>query len=86
METENGPVVTVDRVERDERGERLAVLLLDDGQQFVVPLRLLPDGTRAGSVFRLRFQPDPATEQERRDAIRRLQQRLFGPEPGEEPE
>jgi hypothetical protein len=86
MDAENGLVVTVDRVERDERGEPLAVLVLDDGQQLVVPLRWLPDGTRAGSIFRLHFDPDPATEQERRDAIRRLQQRLFGLEPGEQPD
>ncbi len=84
MSVERGPVVTVDRIELDERGERLAVLVLDDGQQLVLPLRWLPEDTREGSIFRLRFERDPATEQERREVIRRLQQRLFGPEPEEQ--
>lgn len=78
---ERALTVTVDRIEVTERGEPLAVLVFDDGQQLVLPVRALPQGTRDGSVLRLRFEPDPVTERERREVIRRLQQRLFGPEP-----
>jgi hypothetical protein len=86
MGGERALIATVDRIELDERGEPLAVLVLDDGQQLVLPLGRLPEGTRKGSVLRLRFEPDPATERERRERIRCLQRRLFGPEPGEEEE
>lgn len=84
MGSEPALIATVDRIESDERGEPLAVLVLDDGQQLVVPLANLPKGTRRGSVLRLRWEPDPATERERRERIRSLQRRLFGPEPGTE--
>ncbi|GBD16061.1 hypothetical protein HRbin26_00956 [bacterium HR26] len=84
MGGERALIATVDRIELDERGELLAVLVLDDGQQLVFPLGLLPEGTHKGSVLRLRFEPDPETERERRERIQRLQRRLFGPEPGEE--
>jgi len=56
------------------------VLVFDDGQQLVVPLERLPDGTRDGSVLRVRFRLDRDTERERRDEVRDLQRRLFGPE------
>lgn len=84
MSSEPVLLATVDRIETDERGEPLAVLVLDDGQQLVLPLGRLPEGTRKGSVLRLRFEPDPATELERQERIRGLQRRLFGPEPGEQ--
>ncbi|MBX5443851.1 DUF3006 domain-containing protein [Sphaerobacter sp.] len=73
-------IATVDEIEEGESGERLAVLVFDDGQQLVVPLERLPDGTRDGSVLRVRFRLDRDTERERRDEVRDLQRRLFGPE------
>lgn len=73
-------IATVDEIEEGESGERLAVLVFDDGQQLVVPLERLPDGTRDGSVLRVRFRLDRRTERERRDEVRDLQRRLFGPE------
>lgn len=71
-------VATVDRIEEGAAGERLAVLVFDDGQQLVVPIERLPDGTRAGSVLRLVFAQDPDEQARRREEIRRLQRRLFG--------
>lgn len=73
-------IATVDEIEENEAGERLAVLVFDDGQQLVVPLDRLPDGTRDGSVLRLRFRLDRRAERRLRDEIRDLQRRLFGPE------
>ncbi|MFO7272843.1 DUF3006 domain-containing protein [Sphaerobacter thermophilus] len=73
-------IATVDEIEEGASGERLAVLVFDDGQKLVVPLERLPDGTRDGSVLRVRFRLDRRTERERRNEVRDLQRRLFGPE------
>lgn len=46
----------VDRIEGD-----LAVLLVGDEEtQVVIPLRLLPEGTRESSILRLSFELDQA--------------------------
>ena len=70
-------VATIDRIEEDEGGEKLAVLVFDDGQELVVPTGRLPHPVRAGAVLRLTFQPDYRLESERRAEIARLQQKLF---------
>jgi hypothetical protein len=58
----------VDRIETDERGEPLAVLLveLDEGDylHWLCPLAWLPPDTREGSWLRLEFTPDPETQAE----------------------
>ncbi|MDI3339384.1 MAG: DUF3006 domain-containing protein [Sphaerobacter sp.] len=73
-------IATVDEIEEGAAGEALAVLVFDDGQQLVVPLERLPDGTREGSVLRVTFRLDRDTERQRRAEVRDLQRRLFGPE------
>ena len=70
-------IATIDRIEENEVGEKLAVLVFDDGQELVVPTRQLPHPVRAGAVLRLTFQPDHRLESERRAEITRLQQKLF---------
>lgn len=69
---------TIDRIERDEKGMRIAVLLFDDGQQLVVRAELLPPGARPHQVVRLAFQMDVGETSRRASQIQRLQQELFG--------
>ena len=56
----------VDRIETDERGELIAVLLveLDEGDylHWLCPLAWLPPDTREGSWLRVEFTPDPETQ------------------------
>ena len=58
----------VDRIETDERGELIAVLLveLDEGDylHWLCPLAWLPIDTREGSWLRVEFTPDPETQAE----------------------
>lgn len=72
------PRATIDRIERNEQGEPLAVLVFDDGQQLILPLETLPANSKPGDVLDLRFQPDHEEASRRADEIRRLQQQLFG--------
>ena len=72
---------TLDRIEQDEYGRALAVLVFDDGEQLDLPLERLPSGAREGSVLTISFQLDPDESQRRRAAVRNLQARLFGPRP-----
>jgi hypothetical protein len=69
---------TIDRIERNEEGEPLAVLVFDDGQQLVLPLGALPADVNPGDVLDLQFQTDRDETTRRSEAIRRLQQQLFG--------
>ena len=69
--------VTVDEIEPDAHGRLLATLVSDDGQHFVVPLDLLPPGTRVNDVLRLALETDPDETEERRRRIADLQRRLF---------
>ena len=69
---------TVDRIERDEEGNPLAVLVFDDGQQLVVPKDALPAGARPGHVLNLLPQIDLDETLRRSEEVRRLQQDLFG--------
>jgi|BarGraNGADG00312_2_1021985.scaffolds.fasta_scaffold227058_1 hypothetical protein len=69
---------TVDRIEEDERGEKIAVLLFDDGQQLHLPARLLPQGSGPQQLLEVAFQVDPKETARRAAEIRRRQQQLFG--------
>lgn len=78
MPARSGLWATIDRIERNQKGKSLAVLVFDDGQQLVVPVELLPAGARAQQVIRLLLQVD-AEETARRSAeIEKLQRELFG--------
>ncbi|MBI4494150.1 MAG: DUF3006 domain-containing protein [Chloroflexi bacterium] len=70
--------VTIDRFERDARGQRLAVLVFDDEQQLVVPQTALPKDSRRGDVLVLTFAPDPEATRTRAERVARLQHELFG--------
>lgn len=69
--------VTVDEIEPDANGRLLATLVADNGESFVVPLDLLPPGTRVNDVLRLALEADPDETEQRRRRISDLQQRLF---------
>ncbi len=69
---------TIDRIERDEDGKPLAVLLFDDGQQLVLPEAAMPRGAGEGDVVEVRLGLDRGETTRRSDEIRRLQQGLYG--------
>lgn len=68
---------TLDRIERDEDGNDLGVLILDGGEQLTLPVARLPEGSREGSVLTIAFQLDVDETQRRRERVRDLQSRLF---------
>jgi hypothetical protein len=69
---------TIDRIVRNERGVRLAALVLDDGRELVVPLDLLPRGARQNQVVLASFEIDEEETERRQEEIRALQSELFG--------
>jgi hypothetical protein len=72
----------VDRIETSERGEPLAVLLveLDEGDylHWHCPLAWLPPDTREGTWLRVEFTPDPETQAAVGSEIESLLQELQG--------
>lgn len=70
-------VATVDRIEQNEAGTELAVLVFDDGQELVIERVRFP-WLQRGMVLRVRLEPDREEERRRREDIARLQERLFG--------
>jgi hypothetical protein len=75
-------LATLDHVETDTNGRALGILVFDDGQQLILPLERLPSGCREGTVLALRFETDESETLDRRETIRDIQSRLFGPDPG----
>jgi hypothetical protein len=73
---------TVDEITTDADDVPLASLLTDDGVSLVVPLTLLPTGTRDGDVLLIRFQHDAGERAARRAKVAELQARLFGERKG----
>ncbi len=69
---------TIDRLERDEQGRALAVLVFDDGQQLVVPAELLPPGAGPQQVVDVSLQVNPEETARRGGDVERLQRELFG--------
>ncbi len=69
---------TFDRVEEDERGEKIAVLLLDDGQELHLPARLLPAAASPQDVLAVTLSMAPQETKRRADEVQRRQQELFG--------
>jgi hypothetical protein len=70
--------VTVDEIGPDQDNRLLATLVTDREELLVVPLTLLPEGTRTGDVLTLSFTPEPDERERRRKHISDLQRRLFG--------
>lgn len=68
----------IDRVEETGGEQKLAVIVLDDEQQLVVPVEELPPGARAGMAVVLLVNLDPEDTRQRAERIRRLQGELFG--------
>jgi hypothetical protein len=69
---------TIDRIEADQDGNALAVLVFEDGQQLVVPFDRLPDDSKAGSVLSIAMTLDQQMTQQRLEQVRSIQSRLFG--------
>lgn len=79
MENERAPLLlTVDEIDTGADGNLLATLVTDTGDQVIVPLELLPQGTRVGDLLRAGFTLDPDERERRRARISELQRRLFG--------
>lgn len=70
--------ITIDRIDHDQQGNQLAVLILDDGQQLILPLERLPDGVSEGMVLSADLTVDDGETERRRSAVKRVQSRLFG--------
>ncbi len=70
--------LTVDAIELNADNERVGVLVADDGSQVVLPLALLPDGTRVGDVLNLSLAHDSDETERRRKRVGDLQKKLFG--------
>ena len=70
----------VDRIETDERGELIAVLLIALGEgdylHWLCPLAWLPPDTREGTWLQVAFTPDEQTQAETRHEIESLLQEL----------
>jgi hypothetical protein len=71
-------IATIDQIEQDQEGNKLAVLVFDDSQQLIIPLDRLPDGCQEGTVLKLNVHRDQNETDLRREHIRELQSRLFG--------
>jgi hypothetical protein len=70
--------LTVDEIELNANNERIAVLVADDGTEMVVPLSVLPTGTRTGDVLTMSLAPDSDETERRRKRVANLQKKLFG--------
>ena len=69
--------LTVDEIDRDRDNVELATLVSDSGHEVIIPLELLPDGTRIGDVLTADLSLDPHERERRRTWISDLQRRLF---------
>ncbi|MCL4533759.1 MAG: DUF3006 domain-containing protein [Bacteroidetes bacterium] len=69
---------TVDRIVRDHEGKDHAVLVLDNGQQLVLPVEALPPGAQPQQVVTVEFRIDPEETSRRAGQVEQLQQQLFG--------
>lgn len=69
--------LTIDEITQNADGEQLASLVSDDGDGFVIPLSLLPEGTRDGDVIRIHLEREPDETKKRSRRIAELQRRLF---------
>lgn len=70
--------MTVDEIELDANNERVASLLGDDGTQLVLPLAMLPPGTKEGDVLNISFAHDSGETERRKQHVAGLQKKLFG--------
>jgi hypothetical protein len=71
-------LMTVDQIELNADNQWVAVLIGDDGSQIVMPLALLPAGTREGDVLNLSLAHDSDETERRRERVKGLQKKLFG--------
>ena len=69
---------TIDRIEYDEQGRPIAVLVFDDGQQLLLPAALLPAGARSKQVLEVSLSVDLAETERRANEVQQLQRELFG--------
>ncbi len=69
---------TIDRIEQDEQGRQVAILVFDDGQQLMVPRESLPPGVDVNQVVEVSLHVDSEETARRIGEIERLQRGLFG--------
>jgi hypothetical protein len=70
--------LTVDDITENAEGELLASLVTADGDGFIIPVSLLPEGTREGDMLNVTLERDPDETERVRRRIQELQRRLFG--------
>ena len=63
---------SIDRIE----GE-LAVIIFDQGGEFITHISNLPKGYHEGSVVRIQIELDEAEEKKRLDEVQKLQEKLL---------
>jgi hypothetical protein len=61
---------------------KFAVLELEDTSQVTMPLKYLPENIKEGAVVKITIIADPAAEQERRNKIKDLHEKLTHKNPG----
>ena len=77
--TQANLLATVDRIVAGESGEKLAVLIFDDGQQLVVNVDVLPAGIlEKPQLVEISFKPDREETARRIRKVEQLQNQLFG--------
>ncbi|MEZ4521111.1 MAG: DUF3006 family protein [Thermomicrobiales bacterium] len=69
--------LTIDEINTDRDGRKIATLVDTSGATSTIPLSLLPEGSRVNQVILAAFRIDRSLTIERADRIRRLQHRLF---------
>ncbi len=72
--------LSLDRFEG--KGQSIAVLLTDDGENLKIPRALLPSSARAGDVFTLTLEHDAEATRRLADQTRRVQDKLSQSDPG----
>jgi hypothetical protein len=63
----------IDRIEEDK-----AVLEVNGDYEVIFPVALLPSGAKAGSILDINMSINTAAEEEQREKIRKLQEKLKG--------
>lgn len=69
--------LTVDEINTDSDGRRIATLVEPSGGIVTIPLELLPEGTRVNQVIVAGFGLDPNSTRDRIQRVQQLQHRLF---------
>jgi hypothetical protein len=72
--------LSLDRFEG--KGNKIAVLVTDDGETLNIPRALLPPSAKPGDVLTLSIEPDPAATARLAAETQRVQDKLAKRDPG----